>query len=92
VLSQFGSSRFILGVDPAAGVHLRGLGTLLNAREAGHRAAPDRPSGPPWYEGDCPFFNHRIVDSPQDGSDLSAGEVLAAVLEFGEGRMVRPEA
>ncbi len=89
VLSQFGSSRFILGVDPAAGVHLRGLGTLLNAREAGHRAAPGRPAGPPWYEGDCPFFNHRIVDSPQDGSDLSGGEVLAAVLEFGEGRLVR---
>lgn len=92
VLSQFGSSRFILGVDPAAGVYLRGLGTLLNAREAKRRAALGRPVGPPWYEGDCPFFSYRIVDSPQDGSDLSAGEVLAAVLEFGEGRFARPVA
>ncbi|MGD0781891.1 MAG: hypothetical protein ABSA30_03420 [Candidatus Aminicenantales bacterium] len=89
VLSRFGSSRYILGVDPAAGVHLRGLGTILNAREAEKRAALGRPAGPPWYEGDCPFFGHRIVDSPQDGSDLSAPEVLSAVVEFGQGRFVR---
>ena len=90
VLSRFGTSRFILGVDPAAGVHLRGLGTILNARETSRRAELGRPAGPPWYEGDCPFFGHRIVDSPQDGSDLTAPEVLAALLEFGEGRIVRP--
>ena len=89
VLSRFGTSRFILGVDPAAGVHLRGLGAVLNAREVERRAALGRPAGLPWYEGDCPFFGHRIVDSPQEGSDLSAPEVLAAVLEFGEGRIVR---
>ena len=89
VLSRFGTSRFILGVDPAAGVHLRGLGTILNAREAARRAVLGLAAGPPWYEGDCPFFGHRIVDSPQEGSDLSAPEVLAAVLEFGEGRIVR---
>jgi hypothetical protein len=90
VLSRFGTSRFILGVDPTAGVHLRGLGTILNARETSRRAELGRPAGPSWYEGDCPFFGHRIVDSPQDGSDLTAPEVLAALLEFGEGRIVRP--
>jgi hypothetical protein len=89
VMSQFGSSRFILGVDPAAGVHLRGLGTLLNARESARRAALGRAAGPPWYEGDNPFFNYRIVDSPQDGSDLAGADVLAAVFEFGGGRMAR---
>ena len=89
VLSRFGTSRFILGADPAAGVHLRGLGTILNARETSRRAEMGRP-GPPWYEGDCPFFGHRIVDSPQDGSDLTAPEVLAALLEFGDGRLIRP--
>jgi hypothetical protein len=89
VLSRLGTSRFILGVDPAAGVHLRGLGAILNSRETRRREEQGHPDGSPWYEGDCPFFGHRIVDSPQDGSDLAAPEVLAALLEFGEGRIVR---
>jgi hypothetical protein len=89
VLSRFGTSRFILGVDPAAAVSLRGLGTLLSAKEAARRAERDLSTGEPWYEGDCPFFGYRIVNSPQEGSELAGPEVLAAVLEFGEGRLVR---
>jgi hypothetical protein len=88
VMSQFGNSRFIRGVDPAAGVTLRGLGALINGREAFRRAALGRPPGAPWYEGDCPFFNYRIVDSPLDGTDLRPDEVLGAVLEFGRGRLL----
>jgi len=88
VLSQFGRSRFILGVDPAAGVHLRGLGGLMNEREKIRRAASGAPLGPPWFEGNNAFFNFRIVDSPADGSVLALSEVLDLVLEFGAGRTI----
>jgi hypothetical protein len=91
VMSQFGDSRFILGVDPAAGVHLRGLGTLIGDREKARRESLGKPPGAPWYEGNNRFFEYRIVDSPTDDSDLTPSEVLQAVLEFGEGRLIPPE-
>jgi hypothetical protein len=90
VMAQYGTSRFILGVDPAAGVNLRGLGSILNEKERTRRAERGNPPGPPWYEGNCPFFGHRIVDAPRDDSRLDPAEVLEAVLTFGLGRRVSP--
>jgi hypothetical protein len=83
LMASFGPARAILGVDPERGIHLRGLGPALNEREAKKRAAAGRPFPFSWYEGDCPFFDYRIIDSPQDGTALSPDEVLDAVLAFG---------
>ncbi|MDD8026899.1 MAG: hypothetical protein PHI34_10310 [Acidobacteriota bacterium] len=83
VMSRFGDGRFIIGVDPAVGVNLRGLGGRLNGLERARRAELGRPPGPPWYEGDCVFFQYRIVDSPRDGSVLAPETVFQAVRDFG---------
>jgi hypothetical protein len=83
LMISFGPARTILGVDPERGVNLRGLGPVLNAREAAKREAEGRPFLQPWYEGDCPFFDYRIIDSPQDGTVLAPDDVLDAVLAFG---------
>ncbi|MCX6561300.1 MAG: hypothetical protein NTZ26_12400 [Candidatus Aminicenantes bacterium] len=83
VMSLYGDSRFIIGVDPAAGVNLRGLGGMLNALEQARRAELGRPAGPPWYEGAGAFFEYRIVDSPRDESVLAPAVVFEAVKAFG---------
>jgi hypothetical protein len=83
LMTSFGQMRHILGVDPSRGINLRGLGTRLNELERRNRAAAGRPQGRAWYEGDCPFFDFRIIDSPQDGTALSRDDIVAAVLEFG---------
>jgi len=85
LMTSFGQERHILGVDPAQRVNLRGLGTILNEKEKRKRAASGSPEGRPWYEGNCPFFDYRIIDSPQDGTALDRDEIVAAVLEFGSG-------
>ncbi len=81
-LSNFGNRRFIIGVDPEAGVNLRGLGSLLNQLEKEKREKLGRPVSERWYEGNCPFFDYRIIDSPQDGPVLSHREVREALFEF----------
>jgi len=83
LMTNYWDERFILGVDPQKGVNLRGLGPLLNNLEAEKREAQGRPFPLRWYEGNCPFFNYRIIDSPRDGTALSREDILAAVLEFG---------
>ena len=80
---SFGDSRYILGVDPARGVNLRGLGAILNQKEAERRIAEGRAFPRPWYEGNCPFFDYRIIDTPQDGTALSQAEILNALSAFG---------
>jgi hypothetical protein len=81
-VTGFGGQRFILGVDPAMGVNLRGLGGLLNEREKKKRAAAGLPVTYPWYEGNCPFFDYRIIDSPRDGTALESKDVIACLMEF----------
>jgi hypothetical protein len=81
VLTSFNAERFVLSVDQAIGVNLRGLGAALNDLEA--RKSPDRPDGPRWYEGNCPFFDYRIVVSPHEGTKLSPDEIAEAVMDFG---------
>lgn len=83
VMCRYGDSRFIIGVDPAAGVNLRGLGGILNALETARRSELGRPEGPPWFEGDSAFFRQRIVDSPRDDSVLTPEAVFDAVRNFG---------
>jgi len=82
LMTNFGNKRYILGVDPEKGVNLRGLGTLLNKKEKDKRTSSQRPMTFCWYEGDCPFFNYRIIDSPQDGTSLSHQEIVETILFF----------
>lgn len=82
LLTNLGNRRFIIGVDPEAGVNLRGLGSWLNRLEKEKREKLGRPVSERWYEGNCPFFDYRIIDSPQDGPVLTHQEVVSAVLEF----------
>ncbi|MCR4395687.1 MAG: hypothetical protein NUW07_03020, partial [Candidatus Saccharicenans sp.] len=63
-------------------VNLRGLGRLLNHLEKEKREKLGRPAGERWYEGNCPFFDYRIIDSPQDGPALNHREILEAVFDF----------
>jgi len=81
-MTDFGNQRYIIGVDPMTGIFLKGLGSRLNLAEARRRAEAGRPFPHRWYEGDCPFFNYRIIDSPQDGSVLVHQEVVGEVLQF----------
>jgi hypothetical protein len=83
LVTSFGGQRYILGVDPDMGVNLRGLGALLNQKEAEKRAAAGKPFTQPWYEGNCPFFAYRIIDSPQGGTVLDDDDVIACLRIFG---------
>ena len=77
--------RAIISVTPDSGVHLRGLGTLLEIREDGKRRdlgqpreGPPRPgygTPDPWYDGRSPGHAYTIVDSPAQGTVLSSKEV-----------------
>ena len=83
-------ARYVLSVDPDAGLHLRGLGQQLEREESAQRERMglQRPAEPrrypadnadPWYMG----WGHQftIIDSPWNGTVLSARqirEVMAA--------------
>lgn len=82
VMTNFGNKRYIIGVDPEKGVNLRGFADLLNEKEEEKRTVSERPLGFRWYGGNCPFFDYRIVDSPQDGTSLSHEEIVDALLSF----------
>jgi hypothetical protein len=84
LMTNFGNTRFILGVDPDAGVYLKGLGEKLNNQEAKQRIRENRPFTERWYEGDCPLFNFRIIDSPQDTTSLLHQDILDTVLAFSQ--------
>ncbi len=84
LVTNFWNKRYILGVDPEKEVNLRGLGDLLNEKEAEKRTKEGRPFTFRWYDGNCPFFNFRIIDSPQDGTSLSQEEIVNTLLSFGQ--------
>ncbi len=84
LMTNFNDRRYILGVDPEQEVHLKGLGDLLNQREEEKRQAQKREFPCRWYDGNCPLFNFRIIDSPQDETSLSYGEIVAIVKKFGQ--------
>jgi hypothetical protein len=83
LMSNFSNTRFILGVDPEQGINLKGLGGLVNEKEREKRIILARPMTL-WYEGNCPFFNYRIIDSPQDGTALSRDEILEIIRAYGQ--------
>jgi len=82
LVTSFGGQRYILGVDPGMAVNLRGLGALLNLKEGERREAEGRHLAYRWYEGNCPFFNYRIIDSPQDGTELNHKEIIDCLWDF----------
>lgn len=82
LMTNLGGRRFILGVDPESGVNLKGLGALLNQKEKQKRESSGRPVSERWYEGNCPFFDYRIIDSPQDGPALNHQDVMEALFQF----------
>lgn len=84
LLSNYGGRRFIIGVDPEARVNLKGLGSLLNEKEAQKREKTERPATERWYEGNCPFFDYRVIDSPQDGPSLTHQEVRESIFDFSQ--------
>jgi len=85
LVTNFGGQRYILGVDPRRGVNLRGLGAILNQKEKKAREAQGRPMARAWYVGNCPFFDYRIVDSPQEGTALNHKDVMECLWEFSRG-------
>ena len=84
LMTNFGNTRYILGVDPEMGIYLKGLGDMLNHKEVEQRKREGRPFTERWYEGNCPLFNFRIIDSPQDISSLSHQEVVDTILKFSQ--------
>jgi len=84
LLTNFGNNRYILGVDPRKGVNLKGLGVLLNDREEEKRKVTGKEFTLRWYDGNCPFFNFRIVDSPQDTTSLTHDEIVDTLLHFSQ--------
>jgi len=82
VLSCTGPGRYMLGVDVEHAVTLKGLGPLLDARETEARRQLNRPFDNPWYDGNCAFFENRIVVSPRDGSVLAIEDVIEEVKKF----------
>jgi hypothetical protein len=86
---QYGNERFVISVDPGAGVWLKGLGAALDQAETIKRRAlgrertgPVRPgfdNADPWYDGRAALYNYTIVDAPRAGTVLTAAEVAAIV-------------
>ena len=86
---QYGNTRFVISVDPRAGLWLKGLGAALDHAETRKRVAlgrertgPARPgfvNSDPWYDGRAPIYNYTIVDAPRAGTVLTPEEVAAIV-------------
>jgi len=83
VFSNYQGLRYSLGVDPLAGVNLRGLAEAINILEGKKAEALGRADRPVWYGGECPFFNYRLIVSPHECTRLTHEEVLGAVMKFG---------
>lgn len=85
--------RAILSVKPESGLMLRGLGDVLDFHETGTRLRregrdtrlegsqrPGYTNADPWYDGRSHVFT--IVDSPREGTVLTADEVEALALDY----------
>lgn len=82
LLSSVAPGRYMLGVDVEHNVTLKGLGPILDAREAELRRRKGMAFDNPWYDGNCAFFENRIVVSPRDGSVLAFDDVVEEVKKF----------
>lgn len=83
LMMVLGWNKVVLGVTPEEGVWLKGLGGKLDAMELSRSPEADFPAGAGWYAGGCPFFNHRIIASPREGTQLEPEEIIRAVRAFG---------
>jgi hypothetical protein len=90
LLTNYNHTRYILSVDPLAGVTLKGLGAELERAETEKRRqlgqqrpiTPKRPgyaNSDPWYDGRSPLLNYMVVDTPRGGTVLTAQEIRAIV-------------
>ena len=86
LLTNYDDQRYIISVDPVAGVTLKGLGAALEQAETKkrRRLGKERPIEPrrpgyensdPWYDGRSPIFNYTIVDTPRGGTVLTEKEI-----------------
>ncbi len=82
LLSSSGPGRFMLGVDVEHEVTLKGLGGMLDARESQARQRKGLEFKYRWYDGNCAFFENRIVVSPRDGSVLMFDDIVEEVKKF----------
>lgn len=83
-LGEPDKNRFVIGVDPASGTDLNGLGQLMEKHESEKRKTlgQERPVHPvrhpadnadPWYFGQG--HNYKVIDSPGQGTVLTKEEV-----------------
>jgi len=82
--------RAILSVTPTSRLSLRGLGRDLEAEESRRRLkifGRDSRVADPWYDGKS--HNFTIVDAPRCGSVLTADEIEAVFLRYGQGEATR---
>jgi len=97
LMVNYGHKRYIISVDPVAGVTLKGLGAALEKAETEKRKqlGKERPIEPrrpgydnsdPWYDGRAPIFNYTIVDTPRDGTVLTEKEIREIVENVKEWR------
>ena len=83
---NYDDKRYIISVDPGAGLALKGLGAALDLAETKKRTilgmerrGPPRPGYPnsdPWYDGRSPIHKFTIVDTPRNGTVLNPEEII----------------
>ncbi len=81
IVSSLFTGNFMIAVNYESGTFLKGLGEFLNKAEEKKRKEKNIPMEF-WYEGNSPFFNHRIVASPSKGTILSNVEVVSAIRDY----------
>lgn len=89
---QLGAHRFVLSVNPASNVCLKGLGSRLQMAEMKKRRqlgkeflGENRPgfdSPDPWYDGRSPLHRYTIVDSPRQGTIMTENEVFSIFQDY----------
>jgi hypothetical protein len=89
-------TRVIFSVPPGIGVHLKGLGDLLELHETrdesdvgcSEEQATNRPGynhSDPWYDGRGTAHNYTIIDSPRAGTRLSWQSLETILDEYAAG-------
>ncbi len=81
IVSSLFQGNFMIAVNSESGTFLKGLGDFLNIKESKKRDEKGLEKEY-WYEGDSPFFNHRIVASPSKGTVLTTKEVIDTIKEY----------
>lgn len=64
--------------------HPRSLVDWLTQKEAAKKNESGRALNDRCYDGNCPFFNYRIIDSSQDGPSLKYQEIVDTLISFSQ--------